>query len=115
MLGQSGLQPVELAKLDFNGYGQPDILFENTTTGDHFVWLMNGTSFSSSVFIGNVSTQWQVVATGDFSGEGSPDIVWQNTTTGECVIWVMDDLRFHRVARDRADPVVDLRGRRFQR
>ncbi len=90
VLYQSGLEPVELAKLDFNADGQPDILFENTTTGDHYAWLMNGLTFSSSVFIGNVATQWQVVATGDFSGDGSPDLLWQNTSTGECVIWVMN-------------------------
>ena len=90
VLGQSGLQPVELAKLDFNGDGQPDILFENTTTGDHYVWLMNGTNFSSSVFIGNVSTQWQVVGTGDFTGDGNADLLWQNSSTGEILIWLMN-------------------------
>ena len=86
----SGLDAVELAKLDFNGDGQPDILFENTATGDHYVWLMDGLSFASSVFLGNVSTQWQVAATGDFSGRGSPDLLWQNSSTGQVLIWVMD-------------------------
>ena len=86
----SGLDAVELAKLDFNGDGQPDILFENTATGDHYVWLMDGLSFASSVFLGNVSTQWQVAATGDFSGSGSPDLLWQNSSTGQVLIWVMD-------------------------
>jgi len=90
VLYQSGLDPVELAKLDFNGDGQPDILFENTTTGDHYVWLMNGTSFASSVYLGNVSTQWQVVGTGDFTGSGNADLLWQNTSTGQVVIWLMN-------------------------
>ncbi len=89
-LFQGGEEAVELAKLDFNGDGQPDILFENTATGDHYVWLMNGTSFASSVFIGNVGTQWQVAGTGDFTGDGNADILWQNTSTGERVIWLMN-------------------------
>ena len=57
---RSGLQPVELAKLDFNGDGQPDLLFENTSTGDRYAWLMNGTALSSSVYLGNVGTEWQI-------------------------------------------------------
>ena len=90
----SGLDPVELAKLDFNGDGQPDILFENTTTGDLYVWLMNGTTFSSSVFIGNVAPPWQIVGTGDFAGTGNADLLWMNTSTGEIVIWLMNGTSF---------------------
>jgi len=89
-LFQGGVEPVELAKYDFNGDGNPDILFENSSTGDLYAWLMNGTSLSSSVFIANVPAPWQVVGTGDFSADGSPDILWQNSSTGQVVIWVMD-------------------------
>ena len=45
---------------DFTGSGQPDLVFDNTSTGDRYVWLMNRTAFSSSVFIGNIGTQWQI-------------------------------------------------------
>ena len=94
VLFQSGEEPVEPAKNDFNGDGNPDLLFENTTTGDLYVWLMNRTSLSSSAFIGNVPTQWQVVGTGDFSADGSPDILWQNSSTGQVVIWVMNGTNY---------------------
>jgi len=89
-LFQGGVEPVELAKIDFNGDGNPDILFENSSTGDLYAWLMNGTSLSSSVFIANVPAPWQVVGSGDFSADGSPDLLWQNSSTGQVVIWVMD-------------------------
>jgi hypothetical protein len=42
------------------GVGQPDLVFENTSTGDRYIWLMNGTSYSSSVYLGNMPTQWQI-------------------------------------------------------
>ena len=45
---------------DFDGDGSPDILWTNTTTGERLIWLMNGTTFSSSVYLGNVGTQWQI-------------------------------------------------------
>jgi hypothetical protein len=45
---------------DYNGDGQPDLIWENTATGDRYVWLMNGATFSSSVNLGNVATAWHI-------------------------------------------------------
>jgi hypothetical protein len=59
-LGNVGTQWRIAATEDFTGAGQPDIVFENTTTGDRYVWLMDGTTFSSSAYLGNVAAQWQI-------------------------------------------------------
>jgi hypothetical protein len=82
------------AAADFNADGDSDILWQNTATGDRLLWLMNGTSFSSGVDLGTISTQWQIAAIGDFNADGQPDILWQNTSTGERLIWLMNGTAF---------------------
>jgi hypothetical protein len=81
-------------RADFNGDGKPDLVWENTSTGDRYVWLMNGTTFTSSVFVGNVGTAWHIAGTGDFNGDGKPDLVFENTTTGDRYIWLMNGTTF---------------------
>ena len=49
---------------DFNGDNKADIILQNTTTGQRTVWLMNGTTLSSSVNFNpeRVSdTNWKIV------------------------------------------------------
>jgi DNA-binding beta-propeller fold protein YncE len=75
---------------DFNGDGKPDLIFQNTVTGDSLLWLMNGTAFSSSFDLGTVPTQWQIAGAGDFNGDGKPDLVFQNTSTGDRMFWLMN-------------------------
>ena len=79
---------------DFNADGNADIVWENTTTGDRGVWLMNGTSYSSWVDLGVISTALRITATGDFNGDGKVDILWENTVTGKRVIWLMNGTAF---------------------
>ncbi len=50
------------ALVDFNGDGHPDLLWQNTVTGERSLWLMNGTSPASAVYLANVPTAWSIVA-----------------------------------------------------
>ena len=75
---------------DFNADGKPDITWQNTTSGDRGFWLMNGTTFSSWVDFGIVSTDWRVVATADFNADGKTDLLWENTVTGDRYLWFMN-------------------------
>ena len=79
---------------DFNADGKPDILWQNSTSGDRGFWLMNGTSFASWVDIGIIATDWRVAATADFDGDGKPDILWENTATGDRGFWLMNGTSF---------------------
>lgn len=72
--------------------GQGDILLQNTATGARSVWLINGTTFSSSVSLGNIAPAWSMKGAGDFNGDGKPDILWQNNSTGARVIWLMNGM-----------------------
>ena len=67
------------------------MLWQNTATGDHSIWLMNGTNWDGSyALLPQEPTAWSIAGTGDFNADGSADIVWQNTVTGARLIWFMD-------------------------
>jgi hypothetical protein len=79
---------------DFNNDTKPDILWRNPTTGDNWVWFMNGTNFAGSALLFNVPDPWEIVATADFNADGSPDIIWRNPTTGDNYVWFMNGTNF---------------------
>ena len=45
---------------DFNGAGQPDLVLQNTVTGERSLWIMNGTTVAGTVSLGTVSTDWRI-------------------------------------------------------
>ena len=48
---------------DFNADGKPDIIWQNTSTGQTYYWLMDGLNLSSSGYLydGNpVALEWQL-------------------------------------------------------
>jgi hypothetical protein len=75
---------------DFNGDGKTDITWQNTVTGDNYLWLMGGTTYLSSAYLGNLSTQWRIGGRADFNNDGKSDIVWQNLATGDRYVWLMN-------------------------
>ena len=75
-------------KSDFNGDGKADVLWQNTS-GSRALWLMNDTTFGSSIFLPSVATSWKIAGSGDFNGDNKPDILWQNSS-GARLIWLMD-------------------------
>ena len=78
---------------DFNRDGKPDVLWHNQSTGQLYVWFMNGTTLSSATFLSPSAvpnTSWKVRQVGDFNGDGKPDILWHNQSTGQLYAWFMD-------------------------
>jgi hypothetical protein len=64
---------------DVNGDGKSDLIWR-TKDGSRFAyWIMNGSELVSSASF-NVSTKYQLLATGDFNGDGKMDVVWANGT-----------------------------------
>jgi hypothetical protein len=57
-------------KSDFNGDGKADVLWQNSS-GARAIWLMNGTTYSSSVYFG-IAAQWylnnNMLISGAYSG-----------------------------------------------
>jgi hypothetical protein len=75
---------------DFNGDCKSDILWQNSSSGQLYEWLMNGTSTLSSGTPGGASSPWTIVGEGDFNGDGKADILWRNSSTGEVYLWLMN-------------------------
>ncbi len=76
-------------KSDFNGDSSADILWQHTS-GARAIWLMNGTTYGSSVNLGTVAISWNVAGSGDFNGDRKTDILWQNSSTGQRLVWLMN-------------------------
>ncbi|HNP28806.1 MAG TPA: VCBS repeat-containing protein [Nitrospirales bacterium] len=75
---------------DLNGDGKADLVWRNTN-GSAAVWLLNGAAApSSTVFLGGVSSAWEVAGVGDTDADGNADIIWRNTTSGAVAVWLMN-------------------------
>jgi hypothetical protein len=78
---------------DFNDDGSADVLWQNDTSGEVYVWLMNGTAITSQGALANgISPNWAILGIGDFDGNGTSDVLWQNSSTGQVYIWFMNGL-----------------------
>ena len=73
---------------DFNGDGSSNILWRNSSTGEVYIWLMNGLNVASQGSLGKVDQNWQIKRTGDFDGDGKADILWRNAITGQLLYLV---------------------------
>jgi hypothetical protein len=61
------------------------------------MWLMNGTTITSSKVIGNVPLTWTIASTGDFNGDGASDILWTDNS-GNVGAWFMNGATISSVA-----------------
>lgn len=79
---------------DFNGDGQVDLVWRNSSSGRVIVWLMNGVARTGTAVLwagGTASDAvWVPQATGDFNGDGQTDLVWRNSSTGRVIIWYLN-------------------------
>ena len=78
---------------DFNGDGMADLLWRNASTGENYIYLMNGREVLGEGFIRTVpDTNWKVAGIGDFDADGKADILWRHAVTGENYVYLMDGL-----------------------
>src|SRR6267142_4816756 len=77
---------------DFDGDGRADIFWRNVSTGENYLFPMNGTQIlAGEGYVRTVADQsWQVAGIGDFNGDGKSDVLWRNSSTGENYIYLMN-------------------------
>jgi hypothetical protein len=79
------------ARGDFNRDGSADLIWQNSTTGQRAVWLMQRTSYSGTADLPTLAnTAWQISGTADFNTDGSTDVLLRNVTTGANAVWLMN-------------------------
>ncbi|WP_160154389.1 FG-GAP-like repeat-containing protein [Microbulbifer sp. ALW1] len=81
---------VAAVKDDFNGDGKSDIFWHNPNNLWTMIWEMDGTSVTSSPWVKQYASGWEVVAMADFNGDLKTDILWQNPDNLWTMIWEMD-------------------------
>lgn len=75
---------------DLDSNSAPDLIWQNTTTGQRIFWSMTGMApAGSSVELGVIPPEWRIAAVVDQDRDWARDLVWQNSVTGEYGIWRM--------------------------
>jgi hypothetical protein len=74
---------------DLDGDGTSDLVFQNGTTGNLWLWDMNGNQVIGSGPLPAPSSGWNVTGTGDFFGNGRADLLFQNQTSNALWVWQM--------------------------
>ncbi len=66
-------------------------LWQNHTTGDIWLWRMNGATPIAYEYVDTVADPaWELANASDVSGDGRTDLVWHNRTTGLTYLWTMN-------------------------
>ena len=97
--GLAGWQLAGIADLD--GDGIPDLVFQNTGTGQIYAWLLDGSgapiNFTTGIGIkrtgyiyGGSLIGWRLAGIADVNGDGKADLVFQNTASGQVYAWFLD-------------------------
>jgi len=75
---------------DFDGDGQSDVLWTNTS-GQVAIWLMNQGTLGSGAIVTTLSdTHWKVGGVLDLNSDSKADVVWRNEVSGQVVVWTMN-------------------------
>jgi hypothetical protein len=77
---------------DFNGDGQPDILWQHKD-GRLSVWFMRSSTRVRDAPLTpySIDPNWKITGTGDFNGDGQTDMIGQHTD-GRIYVWFMNGI-----------------------
>jgi FG-GAP-like repeat/FG-GAP repeat len=88
-IGNPGTAWNIVAIADFDGDGRADIAFRHQTTGQVYVWFMNGLVVLSMAPVSTLDpTVWTLAGAADFNGDGRTDLLWRSTF-GDTVVWLL--------------------------
>ncbi len=77
---------------DFNNDGKADLYWRNTTTGQNWMWTMDGSKPSRVTYVHYEPNQaWKIVNSGDYNGDGYMDLFWRNSSTGQTYVHLLQN------------------------
>jgi hypothetical protein len=75
---------------DLNHDGKPDMIIHNQTTGDYYLYYLNGSAIVGGQAAGKVSgNAWNIGAIADLNNDVDQDFLWQNQSEGKGYIWLL--------------------------
>jgi hypothetical protein len=77
---------------DFNGDGNADLAWQQTSNNTVELQLLSGTTTLAAATIANspFDSTWIVVASGDFNGDGSSDLVYRHAGDGQMAVQLLN-------------------------
>jgi hypothetical protein len=79
---------------DFNGDGQPDIVVQDSNTGEIVIYMLDKEAVTKTVTLAKQPTpEWHVVGTPDLAGSGQPGLLLQSVKTGALQFWKLSSLK----------------------
>jgi FG-GAP repeat protein len=88
LLGEVPFEFQIVGLADFNGDGKQDILWRSISSGNVYVWGMNGLSVGTQWYAGTSALPWVIVGTPALYGHSPNDVLWLNPATGSVTAWV---------------------------
>jgi hypothetical protein len=79
---------------DFSGDGYADVLVRNTSTGQWYLYALNGRTILGGGATGGIpmaaDLNWQPVAVADFTGDDKADVLLRHSSTGTWYLYALD-------------------------
>ncbi|MFH1129980.1 MAG: VCBS repeat-containing protein, partial [Pseudomonadota bacterium] len=80
------------AVIDINNDGAKDLIWQHSTTGGVYFWLMNADGYLAShgSIVSSVGSNWQIKGAGYLDNDNVPDLIWQNSANGRVYYWLLN-------------------------
>lgn len=81
-----------VVRKDFSGDGKPDLVWQNTKTGQTEIWKMSGATHVGTIALPSVTDPAsRLQSVGDVDDDGNADLIVRDAATGQNSAWLIED------------------------